>query len=52
MCFLNLEKVMEWRINGLRFATKESLEEIHRVLGPGAGFGMIWNIEDCILNLS
>lgn len=32
-----------WR----RFATEESLKEIHRVLKPGATFGMIWNIEDC-----
>jgi len=28
------------------FATTESLQEIHRVLRPGASFGMIWNIED------
>lgn len=28
-----------------RFATRESLKEIHRVLRPGATFGMIWNIE-------
>jgi hypothetical protein len=32
---------------GTRFATEESLKEIHRVLRPGATFGMIWNIEDC-----
>jgi hypothetical protein len=32
-----------------RFATEESLKEIHRVLRPGAAFGMIWNIEDCLL---
>ncbi len=30
-----------------RFATESSLKEIHRVLRPGAKFGMIWNIEDC-----
>jgi len=30
-----------------RFATEESLKEIHRVLRPGATFGMIWNVEDC-----
>lgn len=30
-----------------RFATKEALREIHRVVRPGATFGMIWNIEDC-----
>ena len=30
-----------------RFATPESLKEIHRVLRQGAVFGMIWNIEDC-----
>lgn len=29
------------------FATEESLREIHRVLKPGAAFGVIWNIEDC-----
>ncbi|KAG9244576.1 methyltransferase [Calycina marina] len=28
------------------FATDEALKEIHRVLRPGAVFGMIWNIED------
>ncbi|TVY71263.1 putative methyltransferase-like, partial [Lachnellula suecica] len=28
------------------FATEDSLKEIHRVLKPGAAFGMIWNIED------
>jgi len=28
------------------FATEESLREIHRVLRPGAAFGMLWNIED------
>jgi len=28
------------------FATKESLREVHRVLRPGAVFGMIWNVED------
>lgn len=30
-----------------RFANKEALEEIHRVMRPGGVFGMIWNIEDC-----
>lgn len=30
-----------------RFATEESLKEIHRVLRPGAKFGMIWNLEAC-----
>lgn len=34
-----------------RFATESSLKEIHRVLRPGATFGMIWNIEDCKLTL-
>lgn len=29
-----------------RFATTDALHEIHRVLRPGAVFGMIWNIED------
>ncbi|KAH6961032.1 S-adenosyl-L-methionine-dependent methyltransferase [Fusarium avenaceum] len=28
------------------FAKEESLEEIHRVLKPGAKLGMIWNVED------
>lgn len=32
----------------LRFANKEALEEIYRVLIPGGVFGMIWNIEDCM----
>jgi len=31
-----------------RFATEDSLKEIHRVLRPGAAFGMIWNIDDCM----
>ncbi|KAK0371200.1 methyltransferase [Colletotrichum limetticola] len=30
-----------------RFATTESLKEIHRVLKPTAVLGFIWNIEDC-----
>ncbi|KAK9420967.1 putative Methyltransferase [Seiridium unicorne] len=29
-----------------RFATEDALREMHRVLRPGAVFGMIWNIED------
>lgn len=33
------------------FATEESLKEIHRVLRPGAAFGMIWNIDDCTSTL-
>lgn len=36
-------------INRCRFATEESLKEIHRVLRPGATFGMIWNIDDCMV---
>lgn len=28
------------------FANKEALEEIHRVLRPGATLGVIWNVED------
>ncbi|KAK6071233.1 methyltransferase C25B8.09 [Seiridium cupressi] len=28
------------------FATPDALREMHRVLRPGAVFGMIWNIED------
>ncbi|KAI0136399.1 methyltransferase [Xylariales sp. AK1849] len=28
------------------FSTPEALREIHRVLRPGAVFGMIWNVED------
>lgn len=35
-----------------RFATEESLKEIHRVLRPGAAFGVIWNIEDCVFSFS
>jgi hypothetical protein len=35
--------LLMWR----RFATEESLKEIHRVLRPGATLGLIWNIEDC-----
>jgi putative component of membrane protein insertase Oxa1/YidC/SpoIIIJ protein YidD len=35
-------------IDECRFATRDSLREIHRVLRPGATFGMIWNIEDCM----
>lgn len=31
----------------VRFATRETIEEVHRVLRPGGGFGVIWNIEDC-----
>jgi hypothetical protein len=34
-----------------RFATEESLKEIHRVLRLGAAFGMIWNIDDCVSSL-
>lgn len=30
----------------VRFSNQDSLKEIYRVLAPGAGFGMIWNIED------
>ncbi|EHL03316.1 putative Uncharacterized methyltransferase C25B8.09 [Glarea lozoyensis 74030] len=33
-------------VNCYRFATRDALNEIHRVLRPGATFGMIWNIED------
>jgi hypothetical protein len=36
------------RLTRVRFATEESLKEIYRVLRPGAVFGMIWNIEDCV----
>jgi SAM-dependent methyltransferase len=28
------------------FATREALAEIHRVLKPGAWFGLIWNVRD------
>jgi SAM-dependent methyltransferase len=28
------------------FATGEALKEVHRVLKPGAGFGLIWNLRD------
>lgn len=30
-----------------RFAKEAALEEIRRVLKPGAKLGLIWNIEDC-----
>jgi ubiquinone/menaquinone biosynthesis C-methylase UbiE len=40
-------RLLTWR----RFATEESLKEIHRVLRPGAAFGVIWNIEDCAFEL-
>lgn len=36
-------KVLTWRN---RFSTQEALDEIHRVLKPGAVFGMIWNIDN------
>ncbi|RMD43907.1 hypothetical protein DV735_g1174, partial [Chaetothyriales sp. CBS 134920] len=29
-----------------RFANRDALKEIHRVLEPAGGFGMVWNIED------
>jgi SAM-dependent methyltransferase len=35
-----------------RFATEETLREVHRALKPKAVFGMIWNIEDCKLKPS
>lgn len=33
----------------LRFATDETLKEVHRILAPNAVFGMIWNIEECMM---
>ncbi|KAL8997865.1 MAG: hypothetical protein Q9169_002947 [Polycauliona sp. 2 TL-2023] len=33
-----------------RFATDDALEEIYRVLIPGGSLGMIWNVEDFMLN--
>jgi hypothetical protein len=34
-------------VDNNRFANKESLKEIHRILKPGATFGMIWNVDEC-----
>lgn len=31
----------------IRFANKEALKELHRVLKPAGVLGLIWNIEDC-----
>lgn len=31
-----------------RFATEETLAEIHRVLKPGAKLGLIWNVDECM----
>lgn len=42
-----LDEIADHEMNPERFATLESLREIHRVLKPGAGFGMIWNVEEC-----
>lgn len=33
-----------------RFANMESLKEISRVLKPGGGLGLIWNLENCKAN--
>ena len=30
-----------------RFANKEALQEIHRVLKPNGVLGLVWNIDDC-----
>ncbi len=35
------------KLKRVRFANKDALKEIHRVLQPGGVFGMIWNVEDC-----
>ncbi|KIX06933.1 uncharacterized protein Z518_04909 [Rhinocladiella mackenziei CBS 650.93] len=35
----------------VRFATMDALKEIARVLKPTGGFGGIWNIDDCALDL-
>jgi hypothetical protein len=32
-----------------RFANMDALKEIARVLKPTAVFGMIWNIDDCLI---
>ena len=43
------EGLMSTLITVYRFATTESLDEIHRVLAPGHGrLGLIWNVEDCL----
>ena len=34
-------------MHGERFAHREALQEIYRVLKPGGVLGLIWNIEDC-----
>lgn len=43
---LILENV-RWSADERRFATEDSLKEIHRVLRPGGALGLVWNIEDC-----
>ncbi|TVY49012.1 putative methyltransferase-like [Lachnellula occidentalis] len=34
------------RKTSFKFATEDSLKEIHRVLKPGGSYGMIWNVDD------
>jgi SAM-dependent methyltransferase len=39
--------LLPFRVNVTRFAHKEALQEIHRVLKPGGKLGIIYNVDDC-----